>query len=163
MVQLRPVEEKDQLFIESVYRSTRERELSLTNWAEPQRQAFIVMQSMAQAAAYQKNYPGAMFQIISFNKKDAGRLYVWENENEIRIIDITLLPSFRGKGIGTYILQELIDRSAAVHKKLSLHAEPDNPALKLYQRMGFVYISNNGRHLYMERDPAGFSKPPVSE
>lgn len=153
MIQLRPAGENDNLFIESVYRTTREKELSLTNWTENQKQAFIMMQSMAQSAEYKKNYPGAAFQIIIYNKKAAGRIYIWEDDNEIRLIDITLLPLFRRKGIGTNLLQELIKKSKAVQKKLSLHVEPDNPALKLYKQMGFIYIKNNGRHYFMERNP----------
>lgn len=153
MIQLRPVEEKDNLFIEAVYRSTREKELALTNWTEQQKQAFIIMQSMAQLADYKKNCPGAVYQIIIYKKQAAGRFYTWENENEIRVIDITLLPAFRGKGIGTHLLKELIEKSNAFQKKISLHVEPDNPALKLYSRLGFVYVKKNGRHYYMERSP----------
>lgn len=151
MIHLRPVEEKDTLFIEAVYRSTREGELSLTNWAEQQKQAFIIMQSMAQLAEYKKNYPGAVYQVIEYNNKSAGRLFTWETENQIRIIDIALLPSYRGKGIGSTLLKELIQQSNSSQKKLSLHVEPDNSALNLYRRLGFEHISNNGRHYYMER------------
>lgn len=154
MIQLRQAEEKDNLFIQKVYRTTREDELNLTNWPESQKQAFIMMQSMAQLAEYKKNYPGAAFQMIIYKKKPAGRFYTWENDNEIRLIDITLLPLFRGKGIGTHLLQELIKRSNKVNKKISLHVEPGNPALQLYKRLGLVYIKNNGRHYYMERNPS---------
>ena len=154
MIKLRPAEEKDNSFIESVYGSTREDELNLTNWPEQQKKAFIIMQSMAQLAEYKKNYPGAAFQIILYKKQAAGRFYTWENDNEIRLIDITLLPLFRGKGIGTNLLQELIKKSNTGNKKISLHVEPGNPALQLYKRLGFVYIKNNGRHYYMERNPS---------
>ena len=152
MIRLRQVEEKDTTFIEAVYGSTRADELNLTKWPEQQKRAFIIMQSMAQLTEYKKNYPGAIYQIIIYKKKSAGRFYTWETDNEIRLIDITLLPAFRGKGIGTHLLQELIKKSNAVQKKLSLHVEPGNPALKLYQRLGFSYIKNNGRHYYMERE-----------
>lgn len=153
MVKLRSVEERDGSFIEMVYRSTREAELKLTDWTEQQKKAFIMMQSMAQLAEYKEKFPGADFQVIVYKKKDAGRFYTWENENEIRLIDITLLPQFRGKGIGNYLLMELIKRSKKTQKKISLHVEAINPALQLYLRMGFVHIKNNGRHYYMERNP----------
>ncbi|MBI1782778.1 MAG: GNAT family N-acetyltransferase [Sphingobacteriales bacterium] len=155
MISLRPVEEKDTIFIETVYRSTREAELSLTNWTEQQKQAFIIMQSMAQLADYKKNCPGAVYQIIVYDKKDAGRLYTWETVSEIRIMDISVLPRFQKKGIGTHLMKELIKKSGKRNKKLSLHVEQNNPALKWYERLGFVYIKNNGRHHYMERMPAG--------
>lgn len=153
MIQLRPVEEKDNLFIETVYRSAREDELKLTNWSEEQKYAFIMMQSMAQLADYKKKFPDASFCIITFNKQDAGRFYTWEDTDEIRLIDISLLPTFRGRGIGNYLLNELIKRANFTQKKISLHVDPGNPALHLYLRMGFIHIKNNGRHLYMERKP----------
>jgi len=153
MITLRPVEEKDDSFIETVYRSTREEELNFTNWGEHQKQAFIRMQSLAQLAEYKTKFPGAAFQLIIFNKKDAGRFYTWENDTEIRLIDITLLPKFRGKGIGTSLLEDLIKRSDKVKKKISLHVDPANPALQLYQRLGLIHIKNNGRYFYMERSP----------
>ena len=163
MIQLRPVEEKDTLFIEAVYRSTREAELNLTNWSEQQKNAFSMMQSTAQLAEYKKNYPGASFRIILYKQKPAGRFYTWENDNEIRLVDITLLPQFRSKGIGTGLLQDLIKKSNKVQKKISLHVEPVNPALHLYRRLGFIHIKNNGRHYYMERNPEVFSNPPKPE
>jgi ribosomal protein S18 acetylase RimI-like enzyme len=153
MIELRPVEEKDDSFIEKVYRSTREEELNFTNWDEYQKQAFVKMQSVAQVAEYKTKYPGAAFQVIIYKKKDAGRFYTWENENEIRLIDITLLPQFRKKGIGSFLLEGLIKRSEKVQKKISLHVDPVNPALKLYLRSGFIHLRNNGRHYYMERLP----------
>ena len=153
MIQLRPVDEKDNLFIETVYRSTREDELKLTNWNEQQKSAFIIMQSMAQLAEYKAKFPGAAWQVIVFNKQDAGRFYTWENDTEILLIDITLLPKFRGKGIGTFLLEGLIKRSDKVQKKISLHVDPYNPALQLYLRLGFIHLKNNGRYYYMERNP----------
>ncbi len=153
MIKLRPAEVKDNSFIETVYRSTREEELILTGWTEQQKWAFIKMQSTAQLSEYKTKFPGAAFQVIIFNKQDAGRFYTWENDHEIRLIDITLLPPFRGKGIGSFLLGDLIKKSDKLQKKISLHVDPSNPALQLYRRLGFIHLNNNGRHYYMERDP----------
>lgn len=153
MIQLRPVTQQDDRFIIRLYRSTREKELKLTNWPEVQKDLFVTMQSTAQLAEYRQRYPDADWQVIVFEKNDAGRLYTWEGPDEIRLIDITLLPAFRGKGIGTFILGELIRRSAMTHKKISLHVDPSNPALQLYLRLGFTRQGINGRHYYLERLP----------
>ena len=112
------------------------------------------MQSTAQLADYKKKFPGAAFQVIVYKKQDAGRFYSFENDHEICLIDISLLPQFRGKGIGTFLLERLVERSNKVQKKISLHVDPSSIAFQLYKRLGFVHISNNGRHYYMERDPA---------
>jgi len=163
MIQLRTVQEKDTAFIEAVYRTTREAELNLTNWSEHQKSAFISMQSAAQLAEYKTKCPGAIFQVIIYNKKNAGRFFTCENEDDIRLLDITILPEFTGKGIGTDLMHRLIDRSNKVQKKISLHVEPSNPALKLYQRLGFIHIKNNGRFYYMEREPGNYSTTYPSE
>lgn len=155
MIQLRPVTEKDTAFIEMVYRSTREEELALTNWTEHQKQAFIIMQSMAQLADYKRSCPGAVYQIIVYKKQDVGRLITWETDDAIRIVDISLLLSVRGKGIGTYLFKRLIEEADEKNKKLSLHVEQSNAVQKWYERLGFVYINKNGRHFYMEKIPAG--------
>jgi ribosomal protein S18 acetylase RimI-like enzyme len=159
MIQLRPVEEKDAAFIEAVYRTTREAELNLTSWSEYQKSAFISMQSAAQLADYKTKCPHAMFQVIIYNKKDAGRFFTCETENDIRLLDISILPEFTGKGIGTNLLHRLIQRSNKVQKKISLQVMASNPALKLYQRLGFVHIKSVGFHNYMEREPEKFSTP----
>jgi ribosomal protein S18 acetylase RimI-like enzyme len=153
MIELRPEEKKDDVFIEALYRSTREAELNFTDWTEEQKKTFVMMQSMAQLAEYKIKYPGAAFRVIIYKKKDVGRFYTWENENEVRLIDITLVPQFRGKGIGSFLLHELIKKSAKDQKKITLHVDPVNPALQLYLRSGFVHIKNNGRYYYMERYP----------
>ena len=151
MIELRPQGKKDNVFIETVYYATREAELNLTNWTEQQKSAFALMQCMAQLSEYKTKFPGAAFQIIIFNKKDAGRFYTCENDTEIRLIDITLLPAFRRKGIGAFLLKELIKKSNSVQKKISLHVDPVNPAMQLYLYLGFKHIKNNGRLYYMER------------
>jgi len=159
MIQLRPVEEKDAAFIEAVYRTTREAELNLTNWSEYQKSAFISMQSASQLTDYKTKFPGARFQVIIYNKKDVGRFFTGETENEIRLLDITILPEFTGKGIGTDLLHRLIQRSDKVQKKITLHVIPSNPALKLYQRLGFVQVKKEGLRYYMERQPGDLSAP----
>lgn len=153
MIKLRPELKNDYLFIEAVYRCTREAELNLTSWSDEEKNAFSVMQSMAQLAEYRAKFPDANFQVILFNGRSAGRFYTWENDAEIRLIDITVLPQFRGKGIATGLLRYLLKRSDTIQKKISLHVDPVNPALQLYQRLGFIQIKNIGRHYYMERNP----------
>ena len=38
------------------------------------------MQSMAQLAEFKIKLPGASWQVITFNKQDAGRFYTWEDD-----------------------------------------------------------------------------------
>ncbi len=150
MITFRKVEEKDRAFIEKLYRSTRENELNLTNWTELQKQSFIIMQSIAQQTDYRSKYPDATHEIILYKKQPAGRLYLAESNTHFLVIDISLLPTFQGKGIGTIILKELAEKAHKKNKILCLNVRRQNPALNLYLRLGFKKISANGDYDYLE-------------
>ena len=153
MIRLRPVTAKDVDFIEKVYRSTREKNLGMANWPELQKEAFFRMQSMAQDAEYKQVFPNAAFEIIEYNKKPAGRLYTAEMDNEIRLIDISLLDEFRQKGIGSKVIRNLMAKVIEKGKTLSLHVDPNAPAFKLYCKLGFKNLKTKGHLYYMEYKP----------
>lgn len=143
-------------FLLKLYRSTREKELSLLNMTEDQKSKFIEFQFNAQHVYYTNNYPDAEFDLIIQDKKPIGRLYVLRSEKEIRIIDISLLPEVRGKGIGSEILRSIIQESEKSGKRLTLHVEHFNPALNLYERFGFLKAEDTGVYYFMERLPMNY-------
>ena len=138
MLALRPTTPEDDSFLARVYASSRAKELAITDWSEEQKTDFCRRQFDAQSAYYAANYPEASFQIIERDGWPAGRLYVARWEKEIRIVDITLLPEFRGSGIGTRLLRDLQEEASAAGKSLTIHVERYNPARRLYERLGFV-------------------------
>jgi len=152
-VTLRPIREEDMEFLCRVYTSTRWEELAPVPWSEEEKLAFCRSQFMAQHAYYQANYPGAAWLVIERDGVPAGRLYVHRREKEIRLVDIALLPEHRGFGIGSRLLGELIAESTAAGKPLRIHVEKNNPALRLYERLGFVPIADKGVYHLMERPP----------
>ena len=152
-INFRAVTNGDLAFLKALYRSTREDELYSTGWDEEQKDRFIDFQFNAQHSHYLISFKGADFLIIVLNKTDIGRLYLWRTENQIKIIDITLLIKYRGKSIGTKILTELIEESNKTGKKLNLHVERNNPALKLYEKLGFKKAEDKGVYFFMERMP----------
>jgi ribosomal protein S18 acetylase RimI-like enzyme len=141
---------EDVSFSEQVYASTRAEELARTDWNDAQKAAFCHQQFTAQDAHYRQHYPGAQFSIIERGGVPAGRLYVARWEKEIRIMDIALLPEHRGAGIGTRVLRELQDEARAAGKALSIHVEKFNPALRLYERLGFRPKEDKNVYLLME-------------
>jgi len=150
MVSLRPVTPEDDAFLAAVYASSRAEELAITGWTEEQKTEFCRRQFDAQSAYYAENYPGASFQVIERDGWPVGRLYVDRWEKEIRIVDITLLPEFRGSGMGTKLLRELQDEARAAGKSLTIHVERFNRALRLYEKLGFKQIEDKGVYLLME-------------
>jgi len=149
LIVLRPITPGDDSFLAGLYASTRAEELSVTNWSDEEKAVFCRRQFDAQSAHYVENYPGASLQVIERAGELIGRLYVARWEREIRIMDIALLPARRGTGIGTQLLRELQDEARAAGKTLSIHVERFNPALRLYERLGFQMAEDKGVYLLM--------------
>lgn len=149
-VTLRPATGEDRMFLFRVYASTREKELACTGWSDAEKTSFCQAQFDAQSSHYHLHYEGAEYHIILCSGSPAGRLYVVRWAGEIRIMDIALLPEFRRRGIGTGLLGELISEARQTGKVLSIHVERFNPALSLYQRLGFKLAKDKGVYLLME-------------
>jgi ribosomal protein S18 acetylase RimI-like enzyme len=153
-VVLRPVGDADRAFLAQVYATTRADELAILPWTEEQKAAFLAHQFEAQDAHYRTHYGDATFDVIEVAGEPAGRLYVHRGPREIRIVDIALTPPFRGRGLGTGVLRELIAEAEAGGRKLSIHVEMHNPARRLYERLGFRPAGDgDGVYLLMERAP----------
>lgn len=152
-ITFRPIRLDDEPFLSQVYASTRLEELAVTDWNDEQKAAFLRMQFVAQHKFYQDNYTETDFLVILQDDTPIGRLYVACWQEEIRIVDIALLPAYRGTGVGTTILRDLLAEADAAGKPVRIHVERDNPALRLYQRLGFVMIEDKGVYLFMERQP----------
>ena len=150
---LRPVGDSDDRFLRRVYASVREDELARVPWDEAEREAFLRQQFDAQDAYYREHYDGASFDVIEVNGEPAGRLYVARWEDEIRIMDIALLPEHRGAGVGTRLVRELLAEGARSGKRVSIHVEKQNRALRLYERLGFATVADRGVYLLLEATP----------
>lgn len=154
-IEFRSITEHDIEFLYKVYASTRADEMTLTGWNEKEIEDFLRMQFKLQHVQYMENYKnGGTFEIILVNSAPAGRLYVQRKKNDIRIVDIALLPEFRGKGAGSWIMNELMTEADRENLPLSLHVEQFNPALGLYERLGFEKKDLIGIYFFMERPPA---------
>lgn len=147
--QLRPVTAADNDFLFELYASTRAAEMAQVDWSDAQVREFLQMQFRAQSAHYDEHFADASFDIIELRGTPIGRLYVTELDDEIRIIDIALLPGHQGRGIGGAYLRSIIDRAAESGRSVGIHVERNNPAMKLYERLGFERIRDHGVYWFM--------------
>jgi ribosomal protein S18 acetylase RimI-like enzyme len=154
-ITLRPIEPGDKLWLYRIYASTREEELAPVGWDAAQRDAFLTQQFTAQHHYYQEVYPRASFRLILRDGQPAGRLYVNRGAEEIRIVDIALLPEHRNAGIGSALLRALMADAAAAGQPLTIHVERLNPALRLYERLGFRMLADKGVYLLLGWSPDG--------
>jgi ribosomal protein S18 acetylase RimI-like enzyme len=150
---LRPIEAGDEAFLRQVYAATREGEIARTGWDAQSVDAFLRMQFDAQHAHYLQHYAQASFDVVLDAGVPAGRLYVWRGQSELRVVDIALLPAFRGRGIGSALLDAVLREAQQSGKRVTIHVETSNPALALYQRLGFKELSVTGFHRLMAWSP----------
>jgi ribosomal protein S18 acetylase RimI-like enzyme len=148
-VQLRPIQPEDRTFLYHLYSTTRAGEMALLDWDDTQKQAFLTMQFDAQHRYYTSQFPNADFDILELGNEAIGRLYTDRCRHEIHIIDVSLLPKFRGQGIGSALLQSLLAEAASADKCVSLRVEQLNPAMRLYQRLGFTVVQDDGIYKQM--------------
>lgn len=153
-ISFRPIRDDDQEFLYRVYASTRKEEMALAPWDNTEKERFLRSQFALQHQHYQRYSSGARFEIILRDDEPIGRLYVERRDDEIRIVDIALLPAYRGAGIGGRILHDLLEEAAVAKKPVRIHVEQNNPALRLYERLGFEKIGETGIHFLMERKPS---------
>ena len=154
-ITLRPIREEDLEFLLRLYATTRADEMAMvTDWSDEQKEWFVRMQFQAQHAWYQEHYGDAQFDLVLMDGVPAGRLYVHRRPAEIRLVDISLTPELRGKGVGSALLRELIAEAEAAGKPLTIHVEKYNPAMRLYLRLGFKPIEDRGPYDLMEWRPA---------
>jgi ribosomal protein S18 acetylase RimI-like enzyme len=153
-ISIRPISEADMPFLRQVYISTRLEEVRRTGWTQVQIEAFLTSQFLLQHQHYQQHYTTAVFLILQHNGHDIGRLYLDVWPTEWRIVDIALLPKFRNQGFGTKLLRTLISLAHADTKPITIHVEYENPARRLYDRLGFVQIDEQGVYLLLEKRPA---------
>ena len=155
-IRLRPEAETDLAFLRVLYGSSREREMALlADWSAEQKQTFLDGQFAAQRGYYREHYADADFDIIERDGRPIGRFYVATTPRQIILMDITLLAAERNSGLGDRLVRELQARAAREQKIVSLHVEDDNPARRLYDRLGFGEVAAVTFYKLMHWVPAG--------
>ncbi len=144
---------EDEPFLQAVYASTRAEEMALVPWTAEQKQAFVEMQYRAQRQSYQNQYPLSQVYIIEQDEQPVGRMIADRSATTILLMDIALLPEYRNHGLGSALIQDLLDEADRSHRPVQLHVEDFNPAMHLYLRLGFAKTGQAGLYSEMTRQP----------
>lgn len=152
---LRPERHEDKDFLCRLYLSTRWDEMAHVEWTDAEKTNFLRQQFLFQDTHYTNFYTGASRMIVTNGREPAGRLYLLEMPGDLRIVDISLLPEYRGRGIGTSLLRTVMGKAGGLPAKVSIHVERFNPARRLYDRLGFKAVREYGVYDFMEWEPSG--------
>jgi ribosomal protein S18 acetylase RimI-like enzyme len=135
---LRPATDTDQEFLVTIFASTRADELQLLAWNPVQAEMFIKLQFNAQQQSYRLSYPAAENNIILSDEQPIGRMLVDRSGDAIRLVDIAIVPGHRNQGVGTKLIGSLLAEGAASGRPVFLSVFHANPAIHLYERLGFT-------------------------
>ena len=115
---LRPETEADIPFLRKLYISTRWEELApIVDWTAAHKIAFLESQFGFQRHHYYTYFPDSEFAIIEQNGTPAGRIYIDRQETLLLVIDIALLPEWRGHGVGTALMNAVCAEACAAGRK----------------------------------------------
>jgi ribosomal protein S18 acetylase RimI-like enzyme len=147
----RAVAAGDQGFLASLYASTRAAELAQTDWADEAKADFCQMQFELQQTHYITHYPDSVHEVILLGGEPIGRVWVDWRADEARVLDIALLPAWRGRGLGSAVMRRLKEAAQARGVVVTLNVEHNNPAAKRFHvAHGFGLIRDIGTHDFME-------------
>ena len=150
-VVLRDSDASDADFLLKLYCESRKDEMANWGWNAEQADGFLRMQHHARTLGYAAQHPDATDSIILVDNEPAGRMMVDRSSEEVWLVDIALLTSWQGRGIGTGLVRQLVESAEVAGKPVRLHVATGNPAKRLYERMGFETIHEDGGYFLMEK------------
>ncbi len=159
-INLRPATDEDAAFLLEVYKSSRGEDLRELGWAEDRISEFLEMQYEAQQR-FQGEHETATDEIVLLAENPVGHLMVERNDQEIRCLDVALLPEHRNNGVGTLLLGKFQDEARRESRPLRLQVIRFSRAVNLFERLGFVRTSETGTHFQMEWVPESDSEAPA--
>jgi ribosomal protein S18 acetylase RimI-like enzyme len=124
--EFRPIQESDQTFLAELYASTRAEEMAQVPWPPEAIRAFLRDQFRLQHHHYTTHNPEAAFELVLMDGVPVGRRYVARGAKEIRLMDIALLPAYRGHGLGRNLMATILEESDQKGLPVSLHVERNN-------------------------------------
>jgi GNAT superfamily N-acetyltransferase len=136
---LQPAAVKDEEFFRTLFAETN---VMLQAFPLELQASLLDMQFRGREMTYSTAYPEAKNSLICLDDGTSiGRRLVDQSDDGFRLVDLAILPAWQGRGIGTQVLADLAQQSRETGVKLSLRIVKENPALRLYCRLGFATVA----------------------
>lgn len=146
---LRLRQPEDLTFLRDLYRSTRAEEVAAAGFDAFTAAIFLNSQFELQCRHFDAHYTiGGQRIVVTAQGRPIGRVELWASGADLRLVDLSLLPEWRGKGLGAALLAAV--QQAADGRSVSLHVDKLNRAYRLYTRMGFRKAGDTGASWRME-------------
>jgi ribosomal protein S18 acetylase RimI-like enzyme len=122
------------------YRDAVERQFG--RWVEAEQDRFF-------AAAW----VAARHEIVLCDGQPCGYVCVEECADDVHVRELVIMPEFQGRGIGTALLGEALERARGRGVPVRLGTFHHNRAAELYRRLGFREVGRTRSHILMEWQP----------
>ncbi len=99
---------------------------------------------------FNDDWEPAAHDIILADGEICGYTRIRREADHIFIAELVLLPKFQGKGIGTYILKEVIEEGRKKSLPIRLGVFKENKAQALYRKLGFKDVGLTDTQFEME-------------
>lgn len=144
---LRAADAADEDFLKELFADVRRDDFEAAGLPFAQLAPLMAMQYMAQKQSYNAAYPNAAHFIIELEGEKIGRILTDSSGGAAHLIDISILRSRRGRGIGSFFLEKLKSENSAV----SLSVYKNNAsAFRLYEKHGFRVTGEDPMYYKME-------------
>ncbi len=154
ILEQRPATAADEAFLYRLFASVRGAEFAALG--EAMRELVLRSQFQSQLQGYRSRFPASHQVVVLQDGKPVGRLWTHQDAQEHRIIDISLLPEFQNRGIGTRLLQQQMQAAAKAAVPLRVSVFRANiGSLRLHTRLGFSVAQQDAMYLHLEWRPAG--------
>ncbi len=118
-------------------------------WTAHQQAIYLEHQFKAQHSSYRSKFPRASYRLVLVDGERAGRIYLDRRKDEIRILDLSLLPKFQNQGVGTRLIGDLCDEARGERKDVGVHVPKGSRANRLAERLGFALKFETDRSNFM--------------
>ena len=149
-IALRSIDDNDESLLFRVFCSVREDRFAALGLPAPQLEQLLSGQFKTQQSQYRSEFPAANFDLVVLDGKPIGNLYALHGPDAFFLIDVALLPQNRNSGIGAYLVRQLIAEARQASQPLRAQVLKGNPAWRLWQRLGFREVSDDGVYLGIE-------------
>ena len=89
---------------------------------------------------------------IQYEGREVGLLTIKQEETEINIVTLQLLPEYQGRGIGSAVIKHILSEANSHRCSVGIEVLKISPARKLYERLGFKITSETEASYLMRVD-----------
>ena len=150
MLTRRPITAEDEWFLRVLNDELVTEELGAAAWPEQVRTSILDIQYRARRQGFRSSAGRVLEDLVVLDGEPVGWMITARDEEAVLLVDIAILREFRGRGLGGELIRGLQGDARGAGLAVKLSVVRQNPALRLYERLGFVVAGGDELRWFME-------------